>query len=105
MIDYILKSIHADRKEQLNQTGQFILKYFFKFILFIVSDPSLTPFFFRSSRGKDMLLIGDIKYRVNRICSDKVRWRCATHERFGCPARLHTVDNEVVYFVNEHKLS
>lgn len=32
----------------------------------------------------------------------KVRWRCATHERYGCKARIHTIDNEIVYFVDEH---
>lgn len=58
--------------------------------------------FSRSGRGKRMLTVNGIKYRVNNVSQGKVRWRCSSHDRYGCKAKLHTIDNKIVYFVNEH---
>lgn len=52
--------------------------------------------------------MNDIRYRVNKsygfkyVPGAKVRWRCSTHERFGCRAKVHTIDNEIVFFFDEH---
>ncbi|KAI5646794.1 FLYWCH zinc finger domain-containing protein [Phthorimaea operculella] len=46
-----------------------------------------------------------VKYRVNGAQGLKVRWRCATHQRFHCRAIVHTVGDEVVYCKNDHSTS
>ncbi|KOB74170.1 Multifunctional protein ADE2 [Operophtera brumata] len=62
------------------------------------------PYFYKNEKGKDILLINDIKYRVNygskSVAGSKVRWRCSTHERFRCRARVHTIDNDIVKIHN-----
>ncbi|CAH0399077.1 unnamed protein product [Chilo suppressalis] len=66
------------------------------------NQADLQPQYLLSSRGSRMLLIGGNKYRVNRAYGNRVRWRCATHERFSCRARVHTIEDQIVYFMDEH---
>ncbi|GBP31420.1 hypothetical protein EVAR_17909_1 [Eumeta japonica] len=55
-----------------------------------------------SRNGKPLLFVDGCKYRVNSKSGRKVRWRCASHERYGCKALVHTFDKTVIYYLNEH---
>lgn len=67
-----------------------------------ITNTLSTVQFFMSARGSRMLLLRGNKYRINKAQGRKIRWRCATHERYSCRARVHTIDNEIVYFIDEH---
>ncbi|XP_026330140.1 protein tramtrack, beta isoform isoform X28 [Hyposmocoma kahamanoa] len=60
------------------------------------------PMFYTSPRGRQMLLWEGIKYRVNSGKGAKVRWRCASHERYSCKAIVHTIGNKIIYYKDEH---
>lgn len=78
--------------------------------LFFPGSPE-SPYFCINSKGNDVLIVNGIRYRVNKSYNrgknraGKVRWRCATHEKFSCRAKVHTVDNQIVYFIDEHIVS
>ncbi|XP_075975832.1 uncharacterized protein LOC142976394 isoform X2 [Anticarsia gemmatalis] len=58
-----------------------------------------------SSRGKPILIVKGITYRKNGYCMSKIRWRCATHEKYKCHAKIHTLNNTVIVLSNEHRTS
>ncbi|KAI8421096.1 hypothetical protein MSG28_008204 [Choristoneura fumiferana] len=60
------------------------------------------PFFSLSSRGVQILTFRGCKYRQNFKSAHKVTWRCNTHNKFGCRASVHTVDDEIVFVKNVH---
>lgn len=52
-----------------------------------------------------MLIYDGVKYRVNSRSNAKIRWRCASHEKYGCRAKIHTVYNTIVLLHNEHTVT
>lgn len=58
--------------------------------------------FFKSRRGNKMLIVDNIRYRINSVNLHKVRWRCCSHERFGCKSKVHTIGNKIVFITTEH---
>ncbi|KPI99427.1 hypothetical protein RR46_03792 [Papilio xuthus] len=69
-----------------------------------VNQPALDmcPVIYTTSKAAKVLFLGGYKYRSNGSRGAKIRWRCASHERFHCRAVVHTVYDEVVYIKEEH---
>uniref|UniRef100_A0A2H1WKY4 SFRICE_018333 n=1 Tax=Spodoptera frugiperda TaxID=7108 RepID=A0A2H1WKY4_SPOFR len=55
-----------------------------------------------SKRGSKKLVLNGIKYRYKGMNGYKIWWRCATHEKWGCKAVVHTIDDVIVRYINEH---
>ncbi|KAH9631440.1 hypothetical protein HF086_014285 [Spodoptera exigua] len=53
-------------------------------------------------RGTKILILDGIKYRCNGMTGNKVWWRCSTHEKWRCKSIVHTVDDIIVRYMNEH---
>ncbi|XP_060802327.1 FLYWCH-type zinc finger-containing protein 1 [Amyelois transitella] len=70
----------------------------------LIADESngIKALFELNSRGKTVLVLDGFRYRVNGFTGDKVRWRCTSHSKFGCRAIAHTVQDRVIYLINEH---
>ncbi|CAH2040286.1 unnamed protein product, partial [Iphiclides podalirius] len=62
----------------------------------------LLPVIYTTTKMAKVLLLGGYKYRANGSRGAKVRWRCATHERFRCRAVVHTIQGTVVYIKGDH---
>ncbi|XP_061704449.1 protein tramtrack, beta isoform isoform X8 [Cydia pomonella] len=62
------------------------------------------PYFSTSVSGNQTLLYGGIKYRMQNKTSrtDKVRWRCTTHTKYGCKAMILTIGNELIVLKDTH---
>lgn len=62
----------------------------------------VNPIFKESTKGNRVLILEGFKYRICGKTGPKVRWRCASHEKFGCKAMVHTVEESLVYYNPYH---
>lgn len=68
----------------------------------ICSQSTDTPRILYSGRGSKIMIWRGIKYRINGRGAHKIRWRCTTHAKHGCKARVTTIDDTVINYLDDH---
>lgn len=75
----------------------------YKYTNIITYFLDLQPLFLTNAKGSKILMIDGHRYRRNGTGDTfKIRWRCTSHAKYGCKAVVHTINDEIVYYMNVH---
>lgn len=50
-----------------------------------------------------MIQVDEYKFSARKASGPKKIWRCSSHSKWGCRAKIYTIDDQIVRIVGTHE--